>query len=418
VNVESRPLSEVTVDSRRRVGIVVELAVGYREAVVRGIWRFIQTHPNWEHQGCELHLSELPALKRWKPDGIIAGLYDLELARALRKLGKPIVDVYNCVEMPGTKQVGIDDRAVGRLAAEYLFSLGLKNVALIGDYSVRYAQERREAFLQCVGSQSGECHQWEPPNDAPPAVARRPIASEHRDTSHVFSAAAWSSRFRRKMGARLAEWLRLLPKPVGLFALNDDWATLVVDQCRSQGISVPEQIAILGVDNAELLCQMGRPPLSSIATPAEKVGWLAGSMLEQLMDGGEVPNRVLLPPVRVVERQSTNVLAVEDADVAAAIRFIHAHVHHGIGVREVLLHVPSRRRSLEVGFRRSLGRSILDEIQRQRIERAKMLLSSTDLKFSVIARRSGFQSASRFCRVFHELTGETPSHYRQRRNMT
>lgn len=402
----------------KRIAIVVELAIGYREAVVRGLWRFLQTRPQWEHQGCELHLGELRALKKWKPDGVVAGLYDIKLARELLKLKAPIVDVYNCIELPGVTQIGIDDCGVGVMAANYLLSLGLKNIALVGDYSTRYALERRATFVDTIRAADVKCFQWEPNQQlrsAPTGVPR--WQSESVADAHTFSATAWSSAFRRQWGDALSNWVRTLPKPLGIFALNDDWATMVVDQCNHEGIAVPEQVAILGVDNAELLCQMGRPPLSSIATPAEKVGWEAGVILEQMMEHKPVPSRKLLQPVRVVERQSTNILAIGDPDVAAAIRFIQANVHRGIGVKEVLMAVSARRRTLEVGFRKLIGRSILDEIQRLRVERAKMLLASTDLKLSVVAQRSGFRSSSRLCRMFHQVTGETPAHFRRRREL-
>ena len=403
----------------KRVAIVVELAFGYREAVVRGLWRFLQTRPLWEHLGCELHLGELNALRNWKPDGIVAGLYDIQLARALKKLSAPIIDVYNCVELPGVVQVGIDDSAVGDMAAKYLLSLGLKNLALVGDYSTRYALERRDAFLRILCAEDLKCSQWPLPQKRGPAVehSRRGGPSGLLRDSHIFSATGWSASFRRQWGDALSKWIIGLPKPAGIFALNDDWATMVVDQCNRQSIAVPEQVAILGVDNAELLCQMGRPPLSSIETPAEKVGWEAGVALEKLMEGNAVSSRQLLQPVRVVERQSTNVLAIDDPDVTAAIRFIQANVHRGIGVREVLMTVSSRRRTLEMSFRKSVGRSILDEIQRLRVERAKMLLSSTDLKLSVVAQRSGFRSASRLCRMFRQVSGETPAHFRRRQEL-
>jgi LacI family transcriptional regulator len=407
------------VAQNKRIAIVVELAVGYREAVVRGLWRFLQTRPLWEHQGCELHVGELNALRNWKPDGIVAGLYDINLGRALKRLNAPIVDVYNCVELTGVVQVGIDDVAVGDMAAKYLLSLGLKNLALVGDYSTRYALERRDAFLRILHAEDLKCYQWDPTEKHRPPVEhlRRGGTSASSPGSHTFSATAWSSSFRRQWGDAVSQWITDLPKPVGIFALNDDWATMIVDQCNHQSIAVPEQVAILGVDNAELLCQMGRPPLSSIETPAEKVGWEAGVALEKLMEGKPVSSRQLLQPVRVVERQSTNILAIDDPDVTAAIRFIQANVHRGIGVREVLMTVPSRRRTLEMSFRKSVGRSILDEIQRLRVERAKMLLSSTDLKLSVVAQRSGFRSASRLCRMFRQVSGETPAHFRRRREL-
>ena len=158
---------------------------------------------------------------------------------------------------------------------------------------------------------------------------------------------------------------------------------------------------------------MSRPPLSSIDTGAERIGWEAGKALAELMEGKRVVNPLLLQPVRVVERQSTDIFAIEDTEVLSAVRFIQANAHRGIGVTEVLRIVPTRRRTLEHRFRELIGRSILDEVQRCRVARAKNLLATTDIKLSVVAQRSGFGSAGRLCRVFRQVTGDTPAGFRR-----
>jgi LacI family transcriptional regulator len=375
----------------KRIAIVIELAVGYREDVLRGLLRFVQAKPDWVYQGCELRNNELLALRKWKPDGIVVGFHDIAMASPLRKLRVPIVDVYNWLDLPGAARVGIDDDAVGRMAAEHFLQRGFKHVAMIGETSALYSAQRRDGFLRTIEEAGIVCD---------------------RIGQVAVPTVSWSIAFRTTSDATLRAWLRRLPKPTGIFATDDDWALTLSGLCNQEGLRVPDDLAILGVDNEELLCQMSRPPLSSVATGAERVGWHAGSVLAQLMDGQKVPNPILLPPVRVVERQSTDIFAIDDQEVLTAVRYIQANAHLGIDVTEVLRTVPTRRRTLEYRFRQLIGRSILEEIQRSRVSRAKTLLITTDLKLSVVAQRSGFGNAGHLCRVFRQVTGDTPASFR------
>ena len=376
----------------KRIAIVIELAVGYREDVIRGLLRFMETRPDWLYQGCELKSKELQALRKWCPDGIIAGYHDQSVKQLLRGFSLPTIDVFNWFDLPDSTRVSIDDVAVGRMAAEYLLQRGFKNLAIIGETSAKFAIERRDGFVAALAAANLTCFRI--------GEVARPTVS-------------WSVAFRTTPDKTLRKWLRELPRPVGIFAIDDDWALTLSELCNEEGIRVPDQAAILGVDDEELLCQMSRPPLSSIDTGAERIGWEAGKALAELMEGKRVVNPLLLQPVRVVERQSTDIFAIEDTEVLSAVRFIQANAHRGIGVTEVLRIVPTRRRTLEHRFRELIGRSILDEVQRCRVARAKNLLATTDIKLSVVAQRSGFGSAGRLCRVFRQVTGDTPAGFRR-----
>ncbi|MGC8539098.1 MAG: XylR family transcriptional regulator [Phycisphaerae bacterium] len=297
-----------------RIAVVLDLAVGYRESVIRGLWRFLGTRPDWRTQGVLPKAEELNVLRKWEPDAVIVGIHDLDMAQALRKFKVPIIDVFNWFDLPNVTRVCMDDKAVGRMAAEYLLSCGLKSFAVIGDPAIRFAAQRYDGFSERIAGSGFPCARF--------------------DASHLMT--PWSSDFGAGPDAALRQQLGSLPKPSGIFAVNDDWAIKVIQLCNQEMIRVPEDMAVLGVDNDELLCQMSRPPLSSIDTGAERVGWQAGSTLAELLDGKIVSNPTLLQPIRVVGRQSSDMFAIEDMEVLTAIRFIQANAHRGIGVSETV----------------------------------------------------------------------------------
>lgn len=216
----------------------------------------------------------------------------------------------------------------------------------------------------------------------------------------------------------VARWVRGLPRPVGIFATNDIWGVQLAEVCLRADLRVPEDVAILGVDDDDLLCEFARPALSSIAVPAQRIGYEAAREVDRLLRGVQARSRPLLfPPLGVIARRSTDILAIEDGEVAASLRFIRQHAYQPIRVTDLLRVVPTSRRSLERRFRKVLGRSILDEIRRVHVERASQLLAQTDLTLNSIAERSGFTDAKRFSTVFRQMVGMTPSAYR-RRTMT
>jgi LacI family transcriptional regulator len=210
------------------------------------------------------------------------------------------------------------------------------------------------------------------------------------------------------------DWLLALPKPAAVFSSNDVPARHLAEMCRALGLLVPEEVALLGVDNDELECLLCHPPLSSVVNPAEQIGYEAARLLDRLMSGRQPPRRPIhVPPTHVVTRQSTDIVAVADPDVSQAAAFIRDHAAENIGVADVVLALSMARRRLERRFRGCLGRTILDEIQRVRVERAKHLLAETDLPIPVVANRSGFSTPQRLAAVFRRATGQSPTAYRR-----
>jgi LacI family transcriptional regulator len=213
--------------------------------------------------------------------------------------------------------------------------------------------------------------------------------------------------------ADLRRWLRELPKPVGIMACYDIRGQQVLDACRSAGLAVPAEVAVIGVDNDELLCDLASPPLTSVVPNAHRTGYEAAGLLDRLMAGKRVAAApTLIAPLGVAARQSTDVLAVDDREVARAVQFIREHACDGINVGDVLRVVPLSRRVLEMRFQRLLGRTPREEILQARLGRVKQLLGETDLPLYLIAERTGFEHVEYLSVVFRREAGTTPSAFR------
>jgi LacI family transcriptional regulator len=215
---------------------------------------------------------------------------------------------------------------------------------------------------------------------------------------------------------RLARWVTQLRKPVGIMASNDDRGHQVLDACRRAGMNVPHEVAVVGVDNDSNLCNLCTPPLSSIDTNASVVGYEAAALLMRLMRGDKPPKEPVLvgTPRGLVRRQSSDMLAIEDGELAKALQFIRDHACEGIQVSDVLAQTKHSPSTLERRVKAHFGRSLKTEITRVRLDSAKLLLQETNLKVSQIASRTGFNEAKYFCEVFRNVEGMTPTMFRKK----
>jgi LacI family transcriptional regulator len=343
----------------------------------------------------------------WNPDGIICQIQEDRMARFYRETGKPVVEVFERNGPAQFPRILPDDQATGRMAAAHFLQRGFRHFGFFGDASLAWVREREVGFRE----------------EATRAFASRADASDDEQSRFTIQsfelerrsvAAALRGKSHRRQSAAMGEWLVSLPKPVAVFAANDLWGFELVQAARECGLHVPDDVAVLGVDNDELLCEISHPPLSSIRIGGEQMGQMAVEMLEKML-AGEVaapePSRV--QPIDVVTRQSTDVLAVDDAEVAAALRHIRQHAFKGLSVKEMLTAVAVNRRTLERRFMKVLGHTPLEEIRRVRLERVKTLLQS-DLAIYEVAVRSGFATPEYLATSFVQATGMTPSEYRRR----
>jgi LacI family transcriptional regulator len=285
--------------------------------------------------------------------------------------------------------VGVDNRALGKMVAAHLLEQGFRNFGVYEIHSEDYFEERRDDFVQSLRVAGHDC-----------SVFHGGGQSEH------------PSQWERQQDD-LARWVANLPKPVGIMACTDQLGFWLLDACKRVGLSVPDEVAVVGVENEETLCTMATPPLSSVPLGGERIGYEAAALLSRLMKGRRRPKKpILIAPLDIVVRQSSDTVAVEDPELAQAVQFIRTHACDGASVADVLRAVPLSRSLLERKMRLAIGRSPHAEIMRLRLARVKQLLRSTDLSLAQIARRAGFEHSQYMAELFKRKFGQTPGAYR------
>jgi len=373
------------------VAVCVDKTRAYGRGILMGLADYLETVRRWSlyidfHSEGQLSPRWL---RRWRGDGILAYVREPELIRRLSRSGIPTVETYGLIDVGGLPRVGIDDFAVGRMAGEHFLERRFRHFAYTGFGDSWSDEQRYQGFVRVVGAQ--QCSRFNYPRHPP-------------------TPAEWE-----RYQARLGEWLQGLPQPVGVMAFTDPHAVRVLDACRRGGLAVPERIAVIGVDNDEEMCRLSDPPLSSVVNNSRKIGFEAARRLDQLMTGQLTAANaaaVVIPPLHVVTRRSTDILAIEDTLVAQALAFINRRVFDPIGVLEVARALRTSRKTLYRHFEEALGRTPHDEILRLRLQRTKVLLSETTLGLDEIARSSGFGNASNLSHVFKKNVGLTPGEYR------
>lgn len=378
--------------NRRSVALLIETSNSYARGVLEGVVDYVRQHEGWSIYLPEQERGGRPPawLSRWKGDGIIARVESDEIARAMIRTKLPVVDVSAARHLPDIPWVETDDEAIARIAAEHLMERGFRHLAFCGDPGFNWSVWRKQNFERIVRETGCQCY-------------------IHESIPHTDPSYSWN---RERRG--LLNWLKRLPRPVGIMACYDIKAQKLLDACRELDIAVPEEVAVVGVDNDELLCDLADPPLSSVICNTRRTGFEAASLLDRMMSGEKIgPESILVKPLGIKTRHSTDTLAIDDPDVAAAVRFIRENVWSGINVADVLRQVPVTRRMLEHRFRRILGRTPHQEITRLRIDRVKQLLIETDLPLSEIAERTGYQHDEYLSVAFRKATGIPPSRFRR-----
>jgi LacI family transcriptional regulator len=376
-----------------RVAVLVEASNAYGRGLLEGIHRHLREHDPWtillpEHGRGR---PPLEMLARWKGDGIIARIETPAIAAAIRRLrrGRPlaVVDVSAGRLLAGVPYVETDDAAIARLAADHFIERDFRHLAFLGDDRFRWSDNRRKAFVAAARGRS---------------------------------VAIYEPRGRSRDGAKEDEaieaWLTSLPKPVGLFACYDIRGRQAVEACRRAGLAVPDEVAVLGVDNDQVLCGLSSPPLSSVIPDAIGAGRLAAELLDALLRGERMDREEwLLSPVGIATRQSTDVLAIDDELVVAAVRHIREHACAGIKVADVVRVLGISRRVLESRFLRRVGHTPHEEIARVQFRRVEQLLAETDLPLATIAARAGFRHPEYMTVAFTRRHGMAPSRWRRAR---
>jgi LacI family transcriptional regulator len=375
-----------------RIGLIFNCSHGYCRAVLRGIKSYAETRPDWILTLVPPEVEAIERLALLRPAGLIAQIFSRDLAARLRGLGRPLVNASAILHDLPLPRVCVDDAEVGRLAAVHLLDRGLRHFGFVGHAEHGYSHLRETGYCETIAAAGYATQRY---------YGLGSLSQDHKGGT-------WA------IDGRIRKWMASLPKPVGIFAANDLWGHQLLEICRQVGRRVPDEVAMLSAGNDELLCELARPSLTSVALPGERIGVEAASALDLILAGGAVPAvpRVL-PPQGIVTRHSTDIMYVEDPDVAAAVRFIRNHAFSSIQVNDVLREIPVSRRTLERRFRAVLNRGLSEEIRRTRVERACFLLGTSSAPMAEIAQRSGFGDAKRFSAIFHRATGLTPTAYRR-----
>jgi len=387
----------------RKVLLLVDTSRSYGRGLVRGVARYNHEHGRWSVYFKPHALDAAPPawLDDSRADGILARIGDRRMASAIAACGVPAVDLRGVLPGLPFPFVGVDHAAVARLAAQHLLERGFRRFGFCGlpRGTHPHMDVLADAFVAAIEAAGCACSEF----SARPGPHRGEAWERQQNRE-----AQWRDQ------QRLARWIRSLPQPAAILACHDDRALQVLDACRRVNVPVPEAAAVISVDNDPYLCELAIPPLTSIDDNPQEVGYQAAALLERLMDGQAPPAEpIRVPPRGVVTRRSTDVLAIENQNVARALRLIYEHAADGILPRDVLGQIPTSRTSLAQEFKCVLGRTIGQELRRVRIEHAKELLRSTRLPIKQIARRTGFHQVEYMTRLFHRATGQTPAQYRR-----
>jgi LacI family transcriptional regulator len=380
----------------RHVALVLSLNKRFDRKVIEGVTRFVHESGRWSVFLEDDPAAKIPDFRRGHFDGVIADMDDVRIPRRVTGLSIPVVGIGGIdASSPlrlSVPTVGTHNRSIAWMAADYLMRLGLKHFAYCGIFGHTvdpWNRQRQEAFTAQVREQGYTCA----------------VYAGRRSPSH-----SWE-----QLQERLADWLAKQPKPLGLMAANDTRARHVLESCRRRSLRVPDDVAVIGVDNDELICGLASPPITSIVQGTEEIGYRAATLLETLMSGAAPPRAsILVEPVGIVERQSTDLVATDNPVVAAALTYIREHAHEGIGVAQVAAAAGVSRSTLDSHFKAAAARTVHDEIRRVRLNLARTLLATTALPLTEIARRTGFCHAQYFAAAFSRECGQTPGEYRRR----
>ena len=409
---------------RRSVALLIETSNGHGRGLLDGVIAYVKESADWSVFLTEQERGAVPPnwLKNWRGDGIIARIETDDIADQLRDLHVPIVDLSATRHFKGIPWTSTDDTAIAALAVQHFMERGFHNLAYCGDPGFAWSNLRRDRYRELTLSAERKFFEYQ---------------STHR-YAPLFD---WEQE-----KTRLGHWLTTLPRPVAIMACYDFQAQQVLDACRQSRIAVPESVAVLGVDNDRLICELAEPSLSSIIQDTHATGYEAARLLDEMMDMQiKASNRtqassrrspvarseqtatkslsklttmtdppLLTKPLGIMVRESTDTLAIDDHEISEALQYIRRHAHANIRVTDVLKTLSLSRRSLEHRFKKLVGRTPHEEIQRVRLNSVKRLLSETELSIAAIAERSGYEHGEYMTAVFRRVTGLTPSEYRRK----
>lgn len=379
----------------KKVLLLTDYSSGYSRSLLRGVVAYAKEHGPWVFYRMPLYYKEVYGeamvvewAKKWNADAIIAQLGDIDM-KTLEESKIPIIIQNYRDRYPLACNITGDYYGSGVMAAGFFIKRGFYHFAFYGYNNTIWSRERMAGYKAAVEEKGYALHTLN--NDS--------IHSEQ-----------WSFN-----PEALKEWLLSLPKPIALFACDDYYASQITETCKMYNIDIPNDIAVLGVDNDELPCHISDPPLSSIVLDVENGGYEAGRLLHKLMNGEiSKPYDITIKPIRIECRESTEKYAVKDAHIVKAVRFIEKNYDRQISIAHILREVPLSRRALEKKFKKELGLPVYQYLQAYRVEKFTELLIKSDLPLPDVAMRCGFDEYKNVSRVFIKRKQMTPLQYRNR----
>jgi LacI family transcriptional regulator len=381
-----------------RIALIVPPRGWYARALLDGIASYSREHGPWRfvlQRNTEGNRVER-WLRNWKPDGVLARIPGPNMARQLRDMRVPVVDLLEESGRSSIPRIVSDDYEVVRRAVDHLFDRHLRNVAYVGHRDAFFPRRRCRCFREYVSRRIRT-----------PTGGCRGIT---RTSAHILL--PWESMPRLR--EELAKWIRGLPKPVGIVACNDAWGGHVLQACNEAGFRVPDEVAVIGIDDDPAICQLSTPTLSSVGVQAHIIGYRAAAMLHGMITHGDSPPSVtFVEPGFVKARVSTDTLAIPDAHVVSIVRYLRAHACEHFTPRTAATALGMSLRTLERMFACQVGHSPAVEIMHARLEHAQQLLITTGLPMTQVANRTGFFHEETLRRVFKRRLGVTPGEYRR-----
>lgn len=379
-------------DHLPRVALVVETSLSVGRGIIAGIRSYTRKHGPWSIYTYPQALGQEPPswFRDWKGDGIIARLQNERVRDAVMGKGIPVVDVLGVCETERAFLVHVNDAAIAEMAAQHLWNRGFREFAYLGLKPDNWSLVRLDACIAWAGNRACGC---------------RSLMLDRSD----FECVPWD-----RLVARVAAWLGELPLPIGLMLSSDVEGLLVGEACREAGLTVGQNVGLIGVGNDQTLCELTNPPLSSVDVDIQNVGYKAAEVLAAMMAGRPAPTApIRIDPSFVEIRASTEFPAVEDPALALAIHFIRSRCAEPIGLAAIAAHAGLSRSVLQRRFKQQTGRTVMEELTDVRLRKAMELLR-TELTVEEVAERTGFSYSQNLGRSFRKHFGNSPKHFRHR----
>ncbi|MEO5978132.1 MAG: DNA-binding transcriptional regulator [Chryseolinea sp.] len=380
-----------------KIILLSDFAEEYTKDLLRGITRYSRDHGPWTFCRTPLYYRETMGIEgivrwatEWEADGIIGQFYNDEEVKKFTDAGIPVIAQDFRERFSNIPNITGDYKETGRMGADYFLKKGFRNFAFYGFNNIVWSRERAEGFGEKIQEAGYTVNYYE-------NIKTRSMDLWYYKPSDI------------------NKWLTSLPKPIALMACDDNEGHQITEAARHAGFKIPEDIAVLGVDNDEMMCDLSDPPLSSIGLDTEMAGYEAAKLLEQMIKSKSTQGRdIVVKPTQVITRHSTDIFASKDKYIVSALKYIHDNLDKNLKVDQVLKEVPLSRRSLEKRFVQTTGYPVYEYIYNQRIQKFTQKLLETDMTIFEIALDLGLNDSKNIARQFKQIKGLTPVEYRKK----